>query len=195
MCFAEIYVVFCNFFGKKEKTIIAEIFSDQNYYSPDAKALQKNNTAEVKRVTKLIMNEELLSISIQKSGFKHTVSEIKKALSFSSPENTTVIEIRYSANEMAGAATFLDTLLTNLIAFDIRDEYQRSDKAIQYVQFRLDSVSLVLDELKEQQAAEELILKNEDFYLELMQQRASLMIEKAGIMPRIKILSRAREEL
>jgi hypothetical protein len=185
----------CTFFGKEEKTIVAEIFSDQQYYSADAKALQKNNAAEVRRVKKLIMNEELLSISIQKSGFNHTVPEVKKALSFSTPANTTIIEIRYSADEMKGAATFLDTLITNLIAFDIRDEYQRSDKAIRQVEFRLDSVSRVLDEYKYKEITGEQTVKAEDLFLELMQRKANLMIEKAGIYPKIKILSWAREEL
>jgi hypothetical protein len=185
----------CSFFGKKEKTIVAEVFSNQDYYSADAKALQKNNLAEVNRIKKLVVNEELLRSAIEKSGFKHSVDEVKEAISFKNPENTTIVEIRYSAEEMKGAATFLDTLVANLVTFDLRDEFQRSDKAIREVTFRLDSVGLVLQEYKYKEITSEHTKKAEDLFIELMQRKANLVIEKARIVPRIRVLSWAREEL
>lgn len=181
-------------FGKK-KTVVAEVFSEQANYAADAKALQKNNLAEVSRIKKLILNEELLRISIEKSNFKHSAEEVKEAISFSNPENTTLVEIRYSAKEMQGASIFLDTLIANLVAFDIRDDFRQSDKAIREVSFRLDSVERVLDEYKYKEITAEHTKKAEDLYIELLQRRASLQIERAGIVPRIRILSWAREEL
>lgn len=180
-------------FGKK-KTVIAEVFSEQAAYSADAKALQKNNLAEVSRIKKLALNEELLRISIEKSNFKHSVEEVKEAISFSNPENTTLVEVRYSAKEMQGATIFLDTLVANLVVFDIRDDFRQSDKAIQAVSFRLDSVERVLDEYKYKEITAAQTQKAEDLYIELLQRKASLKIAKAGIVPRIRILSWAREE-
>jgi uncharacterized protein involved in exopolysaccharide biosynthesis len=171
--------------GPPKKTIVAEIISSGNDNGDiDSKA----DSLEAIRLKKLIVNKELLELSIYRSKFPHSFKEVKESLSLEIPENTTIIQVRYTTADTTGATAFLDTLLLDLEIFDIAPALKKNEADIRYAQFRQDSMDKIFEHLRnfpDSNAAK----KREEAYIEILQRKASLIIGRAGIISNVRIIS------
>jgi hypothetical protein len=172
--------------GPPKKTIVAEIISSE-YYTSEVST--KADSLEAIRLKKLIMSKKLLELSIYRSKFPHSFKEVKESLSLETPENTTIIQVRYTTADTTGVTAFLDTLLLDLEIFDIAPALKKNDADIRYAQFRQDSMDKIFEHLRNFPDSNAVNKKREEAYIEILQRKASLIIGRAGIISNIRIIS------
>lgn len=140
--------------------------------------------------TDSIIRKAVMGTRIKKS--ENEIVKIKDQLSFENVQNTDLLKIHFYDSNESFANSFLNNLVEALSVNLLEETYSKANSKIRKVEEELDSAKLAMLKIEEKMASDPNLLeeleRQQGIYYHLLEQRLTLIIEKAGIVNRIKIL-------